>query len=280
MASSKKLVSKKKVPVKKPADGAQYFSRAVSKALETLELLQLRQVPMTLSEIARQVQLSKTSVFRLLRTLETLGYVATSGWGKYALAPGVHSLVSTRWLARLLRTAALPLQGLTRDLHETASMAALFDNRIEVIAVVESPQAVRMSNVVGHIVPPNSSSLGKAITAFQTEERREKLLRSNGIYRFTDHTIVDRAELFREWERVRAQKFATDREESVYDGVCFGVPIFGESGEVNAAISVSLPKARLRQGDHPAVIMEALAAAAAQVATDLRSVTQPKRATS
>jgi IclR family acetate operon transcriptional repressor len=137
-----------------------------------------------------------------------------------------------------------------------------------------------MSNVVGHIVPPNSSSLGKAITAFQTEERREKLLRSNGIYRFTDHTIVDRAELFREWERVRAQKFATDREESVYDGVCFGVPIFGESGEVNAAISVSLPKARLRQGDHPAVIMEALAAAAAQVATDLRSVTQPKRATS
>jgi IclR family acetate operon transcriptional repressor len=280
MVSPKKLVAKKKVPVQKPAEGGQYFSRAVSKALETLELLQLRQLPMTLSEIAGQVQLSKASVFRLLRTLEALGYVATSGWGKYALAPGVHSLVSMQWLARLLRTATLPLQALTRSLHETASVAALFDNRIEVIAVVESPQPVRMSNVVGHIVPPNSSSLGKAITAFQTEERREKLLRSNGIYRFTDHTIVDRGELFREWERVRAQKFATDREESVYDGVCFGVPIFGESGEVNAAISVSLPKARLRQGDHPAAIIEALAAAAAQIATELRSVTRPKRATS
>ena len=280
MVSPKKLTVKK-TPIKKPKDGRQYFSRAVSKALETLELLQLQQVPMSLSEIARHVQLSKTSVFRLLRTLEVLGYVAASGWGNYALAPGVQSAVSTQWLARLLRAATLPLHNLTRDLHETASLAALFDNRIEVMAVVESPQAVRMSNVVGHIVPPNASSLGKAIAAFQTEERREKLLRSHGIYRFTDHSIIDRSELFREWERVRARRFATDREESVYDGVCFGVPIFGEGGEVNAAISVSLPKARLRQAEQEAAMIEALTAAAAEIATDLRCVVgRAKRAAS
>jgi IclR family acetate operon transcriptional repressor len=273
MVSPKKLVAKKKVPVQKPAEGGQYFSRAVSKALETLELLQLRQLPMTLSEIAGQVQLSKASVFRLLRTLEALGYVATSGWGKYALAPGVHSLVSMQWLARLLRTATLPLQALTRSLHETASVAALFDNRIEVIAVVESPQTVRMSNVVGHILPPNASSMGKAVTAFQTEDRREKLLRSHGVYRFTDHTLTDGSELGAEWERVQLQKFAVDREESVYDGVCFAVPIFGESGEVNAAISLSLPKARLRNAEHEAAMVKALTAAAAQIAADLRSAT-------
>jgi IclR family acetate operon transcriptional repressor len=226
---------------------------------------------MSLDEIARQVQLSKTSVFRLLRTLEAAGYVTTSSWGKYGLAPGVQGIVATQWLARLLRTASRRLQDLTRDLHETASLAALFDNRIEVIAVIESPQTVRMSNVVGHIVPPNASSMGKAITACQTEERREKLLRSNGIYRFTDHTIVDRSELHREWERVQLQRFAVDREESVYDGVCFAVPISGESGEVNAAISVSLPKSRLRNAEHEAAIIEALTAAATQIAADLRS---------
>lgn len=280
MVSPKKLTVKK-TPVKKPEDGRQYFSRAVSKALETLELLQLQQAPMSLSEIACHVQLSKTSVFRLLRTLEVLGYVTASGWGNYALAPGVQSVVSTQWLAKLLRAATLRLHNLTRDLHETASLAALFDNRIEVMAVVESPQAVRMSNVVGHIVPPNASSLGKAIAAFQTEERREKLLRSHGIYRFTDHSIIDRSELFREWERVRARRFATDREESVYDGVCFGVPIFGEGGEVNAAISVSLPKARLRQAEQEAAMIEALTAAAAEIATDLRCVVgRAKRAAS
>jgi IclR family acetate operon transcriptional repressor len=271
MVTPKKLTAKTKDRVKKAEDGSQYLSRAVSKALETLDLLQLRQESMTLDEIARQVQLSKTSVFRLLRTLEAAGYVATSGWGKYLLAPGVQGIVSTQWLARLLRTATPRLQDLTRDLYETASLAALFDNRIEVIAVVESPQTVRMSNVVGHILPPNASSIGKAITAFQTEERREKLLRSHGIYRFTEHTLVDRSELQREWERDQVQKFAVDREESVYDGVCFAVPIFGESGEVNAAISIALPKARLRNGEHEAAIITALTAAATQIAADLRS---------
>lgn len=271
MVAPRKVTTKKKDPVKKAEDGGPYFSRAVGKALETLELLQLRQGSMSLDEIARQVQLSKTSVFRLLRTLEAVGYVTASGWGKYGLAPGVQALVSTQWLGRLLRATAPRLQDLTRELHETASVAALLDNRIEVIAVVESPQTVRMSNVVGHILPPNASSMGKAITAFQTEERREKLLRSHGIYRFTDHTTVDRSELCREWERVQIQKYAVDREESVYDGVCFAVPIFGESGEVNAAISISLPKARLRNAEHEAAIMKALRAAAEQIAADLQS---------
>jgi IclR family acetate operon transcriptional repressor len=279
MVPQKKLSAQKKDRVKRAEDGGQYFSRAVGKALEALELLQLRQESMTLDEIARQVQLSKTSIFRLLRTLEASEYVVTSGWGKYKLAPGVQAIVSTQWLARLLRTAAPRLHDLTRDLHETASVAALFDNRIEVIAVVESPQTVRMSNVVGHILPPNASSMGKAITAFQTEERREKLLRSNGIYRFTDHTIADRSELGSEWERVLLGKFAVDREESVYDGVCFAVPIFGESGEVNAAISLSLPKSRLRNPEHEAALVEALTAAAAQIAVDLRTAAcRPKHA--
>ena len=277
MAAPKKASAKKKDPVKKAEDGGRYFSRAVGKALETLELLQLRQESMTLDEIARQVQLSKTSVFRLLRTLEVAQYVVTSGWGKYSLAPGVQAIVSTQWLARLVRTATPRLHDLTRDLHETASMAALFDNRIEVIAVIESPHTVRMSNVVGHILPPNASSMGKAITAFQTEERREKLLRSHGIYQFTDHTVADECELGREWERVRLEKFAVDREESVYDGVCFAVPIFGEAGAVNAAISLSLPKSRLRNAEHEAVVVKALTTAATQIAADLRSAAVPPK---
>ena len=79
MVAPKRFTAKKKAGVKKAEDGGRYFSRAVGKALETLELLQLRQESMTLEEIARQVQLSKPSVFRLLRTLEVAGYVTTGG---------------------------------------------------------------------------------------------------------------------------------------------------------------------------------------------------------
>jgi DNA-binding IclR family transcriptional regulator len=179
-------------------------------------------------------------------------------------------VVSTQTVARLLRAAIPRLQSLSRQLRETTSLAALFDNRMEVIAVVESPQPIRMSNIVGHILPPNASSLGKAITAFQDDERREKLLRSYGVYRFTEHTITDRTELDHEFARVRERKFATDLEESVSDGHCFGVPIFGPAGDVGAAISVSLPKARVVDADHRKAILAALRATADQIASDLR----------
>jgi len=247
-----------------------YFSRAVAKALETLEILQAGNGPMALHEVAQRIQLSKTSAFRLLRTLEAAGCLTASEGGKFALAPGVHPAVSTQTVARLLRAALPRIEHLSRQLRETTSVAALFENRIEVIAVVESPQPIRMSNIVGHILPPNASSLGKAITAFQSEERREKLLRSYGVYRFTGQTITDRTELDREFARVRQQSFATDLEESVCDGHCFGVPIFGSAGHVGAAISVSLPKSRVLDAGHRTAILAALRATADQIAADLR----------
>jgi len=96
------------------------------------------------------------------------------------------------------------------------------------------------------------------------------LLRSYGIYRFTEQTITDRTELDREFMRVREQRFATDLEESVSDGNCFGVPIFGSAGDVGAAISVSLPKMRLLDADHRKALLAALRTAADQIADDLR----------
>ena len=111
----------------------QYFSRAVAKALETLEVLQAADGPLALNEVAQRLQLSKTSTFRLLRTLETSGCLRASEWGKYSLAPGVNSLVSTQTVARLLRAGIPLMQQLSRQLRETTSLAALFDTRAFVV---------------------------------------------------------------------------------------------------------------------------------------------------
>ena len=255
---------------KEARGGDQYFSRAVGKALEVLEFLQAELKPLSMNEIAQRIQLSKTSAFRILRTLETLGCVTVDGRGQYALAPGIHAVTPTQWLGKLHRVGLPYLESLSRELAETSTLAALFENRVEAIAVVESPHVIRMSNVVGHILPPNASSLGKAITAFQPQEQREKLLRSFGTYRFTTHTITDRRELSQEYEGIRQQKYAIDREECAYDGICFSVPVFGPNGQVSAAISSSMPKTRLRDTAHEESIIAAVRATAEQLALDLR----------
>jgi IclR family acetate operon transcriptional repressor len=273
VASPARKIRRKKQEEAKPRD--KYFSRAVSKALEALELLSGSDGAMALNEIAQRIQLSKTSAFRLLRTLESSGYLESGAWGQYSLAPGTASVVSTHLVGRLLRAGTPRMQDLSRELHETVSLAALFENRVEVIAVVESSQAIRMSNVVGLIVPPNASSLGKVIAAFQSGDRREKLLRSYGMWRFTDQSITDRNDLDREFDRIRAQGFAVDREETVPDGVCFGVPIPGPANEVTAAISTSLPKGRVRDTAHENLIVNALKITAVQISAELRGEAGP-----
>jgi DNA-binding IclR family transcriptional regulator len=251
--------------------GDQYFSRAVGKALEVLEFLQSELKPLSMNEIGQRIQLSKTSAFRILRTLETLGCVVVDGRGQYLLAPGIHAVTPTQWLGKLHRLGVPYLEALSRELAETSTLAALFENRVEVIAVIESPHVIRMSNVVGHILPPNASSLGKAITAFQPQEQRERLLRSFGTYRFTQHTLTDRRELGREYDSIRAQKLAIDREECAPDGICFSAPIFGINDQVSAAISSSMPKSRLRDLDHEKAIIAAVQAAAEQLSEDLKN---------
>lgn len=270
MAVTKGL--RRKAPaVKSAPDRSRYFSRAVGKALEILELLERHSSSMALHEISREIRLSKTSAFRLLCTLETAGYVLPSGVGRFELVPELCRAVSTQFIVRLMRAATPLMQDLSRELRETVSVAALFENRVEVVAVAESPEILRMGNVVGHILPPNASSLGKVITAFQPDERREKLLRSFGVYRFTPYTLTDRRELDQEFERIREQRSAADREESVSEGHCFAVPIFDERGEVPAGISVSLPKFRYRDLAQEDAFIAALRHVAAQIAGGMRA---------
>src|ERR1700742_1532957 len=88
---------RKRTESAKSSGGSQYLSRAVSKSLKVLELLQSARTPMALQEIARRIQLSKTSTFRLLRTLEAAGCLVCVGAGEYRLAPGIYSVVPTLW---------------------------------------------------------------------------------------------------------------------------------------------------------------------------------------
>lgn len=223
-----------------------YFSKVIGKALDIIDILRSSAQPLSLNELTLRIELAKSSVFRILHTLEVSGYIERDSTGRYSVAADLQA-----WAPGQLRTAlvdaALPaLKDLNREFRETVSLAMWFENRIEVVATLESHHLIRMGNTVGRIVPPHASSLGKAIAAFQPEEVRERLVRSYGIHRFTDHTVTDEVELKREFERVRSRGYSTDQEESVLEGCCFGVPVLDAHGDAIAAISISSPKMRIR----------------------------------
>ena len=249
-----------------------YFSKVVGKALDALDRIRAANGPVSLNDLTLQIGLAKTSLFRILHTLEVAGYLERDPDGRYrapaALRP--HSMAALQ--PDLLRAAQPLMKALNREFRETVTLALLFENHVEVIATLDSPQLIRMGNTVGRILPPHASSLGKAITAFQSEERRDSLLRSYGLHRFTDHTIVQDLDLKREFERIRQSGYSLDAEESALGGCCFGAPIRGGGREVIGAISLSMPKMRLAASeDLHDRILAAVRAAAHDISEQLQS---------
>jgi DNA-binding IclR family transcriptional regulator len=245
LSKGRRVPQRDKEPKNHSAEEQQYFSRAVAKSLELLEILGKSDQPLALNQLFTKVKLTKSSAFRLLYTLEATGYIAKHEDGHYSLKHEIRGNVREKLISTLLEIATPLMRELTREFRETTGLAVLFENHIEAIAVVESPHVVRMGNTVGRILQPHASALGKCITAWQPEQRCESLLRSYGVNAVTPHTIVDENELQREFERIRKQGYATDREETCAEGFCFSTPIFNADGEVSAAISISIPKMRL-----------------------------------
>ncbi|MDX2178982.1 MAG: IclR family transcriptional regulator [Bryobacteraceae bacterium] len=239
-------------------------TRAVLKAFEALELVRCAENWLTLQEIADAVGLVKSSTYRLLRSLESTGLVESSG-GAYRLTGHVGPLLPISSLKTLVGAAKEPMRDLSMSYRECVSLAYLFENHMEVVAMMDSPETVSVGNVVGRILPPNASSLGKSIMAFQTVEKREQLLRCYGLHRFTQHTIVDPLALSAELAVTAKRGYATDAEENAIGGCCFGVPLRQPNGLAFGAISVSFLKPRVPEGQGLEQFIAKLRGAAAAV---------------
>ncbi|MGD1074295.1 MAG: IclR family transcriptional regulator [Bryobacteraceae bacterium] len=250
-------------------EGTQYYQRSISRALDILECFDDQHPERTLKEVCQAISLPESSVFRILLTLESRGYLAQKPDGAYSLDP---KLLLGRLYERAERVRLVlrpHLQKLASRFDETASCAYLFQDRIQVLDSVETLHQMRITNKPGRVLPPHASSLGKAITAFQKPELIERMLEVYGLVPRTPRTVCDRQTLLSEFERIRSEGYALDREESVIGGICIGAAIALDDSPVLAAFSVSTPVPRMTP-ERELEITRALLDAAHLAALDLR----------
>lgn len=237
-----------------------YQSRAVTRALDVLERFPDGATTLSLKELSQLTGLPESSVFRLLVTLESRGYLKQEADGAYRLSDRV--LRGKQFeRATLLKEKIRPLLlQIARSCNETTSLAFLFGNHIMVLDSIESFHDIRVINRIGRVLPPYASSMGKAITAFQDRGVIDRILEAYGIFRRTERTITDHRAIFDEFEKVRRQGYAFDRGEATEGGVCIGAPIVGASGRVEAAISISVPDVRIDKAREREIIDDLLQA--------------------
>lgn len=220
---------------------------SVVRALDILDCLGSRSREVGVSEISRELNIHKSTVSRMLSTMESRGYVSQNGAsGKYCLGMRLVELASRKLEQIDLRGQARPfLEELVKATGETAHLAVLDQGKVVYIDKVDTPRTLMMRSRIGYRAFAHCTALGKAILAALPDDVVEKLIKEKGLPRFTPNTIVDPLALKEHLRNVRAQGFAVDDEENEEGIRCAAAPIMNHANQVVGALSVSGPVVRI-----------------------------------
>jgi len=218
--------------------------RAVDRALDILLSLSRAEEGLNLSDIAKQVQLHKSTVHRLLASLQLKGFVRKhANHDVYVLGWSVLELIGNLHHSDELTTVALPQMVELRDITgETVSLYIRSGiDRIRVQAV-ESNEPVRNVAHVGKTYPLFIGASGKVLLAFAEESLLNDVLRDIRIPPF-----FDRGELLQQLSTIRQDGFAMSIQERDVGTASIAAPVFGRMPDTFAALSVAGPIERFTE---------------------------------
>jgi DNA-binding IclR family transcriptional regulator len=237
--------------------------QSVDRALRVLEIL-ARNGETGVSAIAAEIGVHKSTVFRLLESLEDHELVAqTYDRGKYRLSLGI-----LRLAAAVPERLEVTEQGhavcerLAAKLGETVNVAVLRSHFAINLDQARGPAAIGTHNWIGEPTPLHATSSGKILLAYLDPKRRHAVLRAAGLERFTARTIKSIKQLDEELESAKRDGYAVVAEEYEEGLNAIAAPIRDYAGQTVAALSVSGPVYRFTEERMRAAAPDVMAAAA------------------
>lgn len=226
----------------------QRLDRTLTKGLSVLEALASAPGPRGVSDLARELDLTKSNVFRLLQTLVALGYARATEDRQYRATLKTWQVGRAVIEGYNLRDAARPaMQMLSAETGETIYLAVREGLSVVYIDKIDSTRPIRSWNPVGGTAPIHCVGTGKAILAAEYDRLRDSVLAT--LRPHTDRTIVTAEALDADMARTRARGCAVDRGEFRDRIRSYGAAITLADGSVAGAVGVSVPEVNLRDGD-------------------------------
>ncbi|MFE0475849.1 IclR family transcriptional regulator [Streptomyces sp. NPDC058947] len=250
-------------------DGAKQSGRggasavqSVDRAVSVLEIL-ARHGEAGVTEIADELDVHKSTAFRLLGVLENRGLVAQAkDRGKYYLGAGVLRLAGAAAVRLDVSQEGVPVcRELADELGETVNIAVLDDDAAVNIMQARGTASVTAQNWLGRRTPLHATSSGKVLLAHLPPTLREGLL-ARPLHRFTERTVTVASMLRGELDTVVQQGYAITVEELEIGLAAAASPVRAHDGKVIASLSVSGPVYRLSPERLPDIAKRTEAAAA------------------
>lgn len=237
-----------------------YNANSLVRGLDILKMFSEDSPTLSLVEISKRLGVSRTVPYRVLYTLQTLGYLhQDENTKRYSLTPKVLELGFAYMSSLNFPEIAQPYLEKLRDETGASCHLSILDGH-EVVYVGSAPvRGVSAINVnIGLRLPAHATANGKLLLAFQPEERLNQLFYSSQLKPYTERTQTDLVDLRQQLESIRNNGYAVTKGEFHYGIQSVATPVFGRDGHIMAAVNavatestfqndiekVALPKAR------------------------------------
>lgn len=219
-----------------------YWVPALERAHKVLKLIAEYPGKLKLTDICRQLSISKSTLFSLLNTMEQLHWIKKSESDTYSL--GVHfGMMGHAFFSQfdLVDYFKQEAHGVRDRLNESVQLAVLEGDHIVYMAKMEAPTPVQMVSGPGVRFPAHATGLGKVLLAALSDERIDELYPDEKLPSITPYTLTTKTDLKKELDMIRQNGYAIDKEEGVVGFCCAAAAVKRSDGTVHAAVSVSMP---------------------------------------
>lgn len=244
-----------------------FLNQSIERSMAVLDSFNKEKPVWGAKELSEKLKLNKSTVHRLMETLEYYGMLEQNlATKKYQI--GLHAFeIGSRYLANnLLEQCAPPyLEVLAEKVRQSVNLAYLDTVTAEVVFLnsIEGKGMIRVANDIGVRGPCHTSSIGKAIMACITNEKLEAVINKINFRPYAKNTITSAAALRQDLEITRRAGYAIDDQEGDDNVRCVGAPIFNYQGKVIAAVSISGLAKDIAKNTIPALAEEVVATAKA-----------------
>lgn len=215
----------------------------------------------TLTEIAKSLELPKSTVHYHLNTLEEIGYVKKEE-AEYRLTLRFLRLgESARERLPIYTVGKEEVEKLAEETN-TNGYLMVEQNNVGVILYLQKENNIHLGDSVGEPVHLASTAMGKALLAHLPEKRINKMIDQHGLPQFTENTITDKQDLFKELKKVESCGYAINKGEQVAGLHAVAAPILGPQNTIRGSISLSAPKQDMSENDIETTYIEKVLSAA------------------
>jgi DNA-binding IclR family transcriptional regulator len=252
-----------------PLGNAAHRIPVIDRMMEILFVLEQRPGGATIRDIVDLLRLPRTTVYRILNTLERHDIVSRSSKGAYRLGPRLLGLARAIGSAQGYDLAALAkphLESLSAETGESSKISVIDGDDLVVVVAASGKREYALTVVPGQRLPLHAGAAGKTLLAYLPQDEVERRICLT-LGRYTTRTLTDPRRLRRELASIRRQGWAQDKGEYSPSIHAFAAPILGRDGAIVAALSA--PFVAGARAEHVDKIRQAVLAASGRIAAAL-----------